>query len=321
MPDCFAKVQALGTLLAISLQLLQLNTSPSLPRAVIAMSRTALAAQSSQPAAKGDLDDEGASTKCPACQSDSRYTRSLRFKVNPKCYHRVCEGCIDRHFASGKAKCPVAKCKQEIWKSDWRTQTFEDLRIEKEVDKRKRVYNVLNRREEEFLGKREWDDFLELREELVMNLSLGTDVAATNKRLKEYEVANAAGIKENVEHDRTGAGMEAKHKSGGPDSTGLVKGLKALEEPEPEVEYDAFMGMPRSRGYYEVRQDYPTSRLRKAKEDARTLAGGFDFQQYYDESLLRAFAGLECFIEDEKAEKLPLAQVLPVVASNTDDVF
>lgn len=77
--------------------------------------------------------------QCPSCHTTKATNPTIRFKVNPKCYHRVCEGCIDRHFAAGKAKCPVADCKQEVWKRDWRVPTFEDLQIEREVDIRKRV--------------------------------------------------------------------------------------------------------------------------------------------------------------------------------------
>src|SRR5438045_577659 len=63
--------------------------------------------------------------QCPSCHTTKATNPTIRFKVNPKCYHRVCEGCIDRHFAAGKAKCPVADCKQEVWKRDWRVPTFE----------------------------------------------------------------------------------------------------------------------------------------------------------------------------------------------------
>lgn len=155
----------------------------------------------------------------------------------------------------------------------------------------------LNRREEEFESKRHWDDFLELREEFVMNLALGTEVAATNRKLKEYEQANAASIKQNAALERR---EPVNRLTTAVDPTGLVKGLKELTPPPPTTEYDAFMGMPTRRDYYDVRDDYPLRRLNKAKADVAVLAGGFDFHQFYDESLLRAFAGLGCFVEEEK---------------------
>jgi CDK-activating kinase assembly factor MAT1 len=182
-------------------------------------------------------------------------------------------------------------------------------------------FESLNRREEEFESKRHWDDFLELREELVMNLALGTDVAATNRKLKEYEQANSASIKQNAALER---GDTVNRLATATDPTGLIKGLREVTPPPALVEYDPFMGMATRRDYYEVRDDYPLRRLKRAKEDAQLMASGFDFQQFYDESLLRAFAGLGCFIEDEKAEEkqrsISTTSILPSVIAS-DDVF
>lgn len=80
--------------------------------------------------------------KCPVCGSDPRTHPGLRFKINTKCYHRICEGCVDRNFSSGKAECPVGGCHVHLWKREWRTQTFEDLKIEREVEIRKRVHKM-----------------------------------------------------------------------------------------------------------------------------------------------------------------------------------
>ena len=184
----------------------------------------------------------------------------------------------------------------------------------------------LNRREDEFETKRDWDDFLEMREEMVMNLSRGTDVAATNKRLREYEKSNTASIKANAalaraEPDLLGTAKISRidGKESPTDRSGLVKGLKKLQLPALVKPYDPFMGMPTMRDYYSLRDDYPLRRLAKAKTDTRTLAGGFDFQQYYDESLLRAFAGLGCFLQDELNGKDQTAAPDLTMGSVTDD--
>ncbi len=176
----------------------------------------------------------------------------------------------------------------------------------------------LNRREEEFESKLDWDDFLELREEMVMNLVLRTDVAATNRRLKEYEGANAISIKENAAIDRP---LQLRP-STAIDTTGLVKGLKEVKVAAPVATYDPFMGMSTKRDYYELGDDYPSRKIESARKDTKVLAGGFDIQQYYDESLLRAFAGLGCFIEDEKATgDVTGAQGIAVRGASGDDVF
>jgi len=76
---------------------------------------------------------------CPVCKSTPLTNPGLRFKINPKCYHRICEGCVDRKFVQGKAECPISGCKQQLWKREWKVQTFEDLKIEREVDLRRNV--------------------------------------------------------------------------------------------------------------------------------------------------------------------------------------
>ena len=179
-------------------------------------------------------------------------------------------------------------------------------------------HGSLNRREEEFESKRNWDDFLELREEMIMNLVLRIDVAATNRRLKEYEAANAASIKENAATD---CPLQLRPATA-IDTTGIVKGLREVKAAPAVVAYDPFMGMSTKRNCYELRDDYPSRKIERARKDTKVLAGGFDFQQYYDESLLRAFAGLGCFIEDEKVKSDGAgAQGIVLGGASGDDVF
>lgn len=80
---------------------------------------------------------------CPVCKNSTYLQKNLRFKINTKCYHRICEGCVDR-ITSTQKKCPIAGCTFAARgviprRSDYRVQTFEDLAIEREVDIRKRV--------------------------------------------------------------------------------------------------------------------------------------------------------------------------------------
>jgi CDK-activating kinase assembly factor MAT1 len=78
--------------------------------------------------------------QCPVCKGDKTTNPDIQFKINTKCYHRICESCVDRHYRdSGKKICPVYGCDKQLWKRDWRAQTFEDLRVEREVEIRKRL--------------------------------------------------------------------------------------------------------------------------------------------------------------------------------------
>lgn len=89
-------------------------------------------------------------------------------------------------------------------------------------------------------------------------------------------------------------------------AAGLVKGLKKVKTPEPEKPYDPFGGMvPNKRDYYTLRDFYPSSFLEPIRNDVRMQAGGFDLREYYSRTLLEAFAGLGCFLNEEASNRDP----------------
>ncbi|PCH01677.1 Cdk-activating kinase assembly factor (MAT1) [Penicillium occitanis (nom. inval.)] len=134
---------------------------------------------------------------CPICKSSRYLNPDMRFLINPECYHRICDSCVDRLFSAGPNSCPVVGCKKTLRKNRFRTQTFEDIGVEREVDIRKRVMAILNRREDEFDSKLDWDNFLEQRETMIMNLVSGIDVAKTEADLRKYEASNLDSIRAN----------------------------------------------------------------------------------------------------------------------------
>ncbi|CAK38645.1 hypothetical protein CBS63078_10301 [Aspergillus niger] len=342
---------------------------------------------------RGD-DDE----VCPVCKSSRYLNPDMRFLINPECYHKMCESCVDRIFSSGPANCPVAGCHKTLRKNRFRKQTFEDINVEREVDIRRRVMQILNRREEEFDSKRAYDDFLEQREEIIANLVHGTDVAKTESDLQRYaadnmrsiranqalEAQEASSFREQQTHEqelarlrREAARLEYENErkemlagredvlsrlaAGRPgdaaaiareghkvllkkssarrseedrirqkqaalrssdarkagqgalttadradDSgdSGLIKGLKKIVTPEPEKPYDPFGGLvPNKRDYYTLRDYYPNSYLDPIRQDTRMQAGGYDLQEYYSRTLMEAFAGLGCFIDEEVSKR------------------
>ncbi|KAJ5895118.1 hypothetical protein N7495_006809, partial [Penicillium taxi] len=332
---------------------------------------------------------------CPVCKSSRYLNPNMRFLINPECYHKMCESCVDRIFSSGPSTCPVAGCRKTLRKNRFRQQTFEDIGVEREVDIRRRVMHILNRREDEFDSKRAFDDFLEQREEMIMNLVCRTDVAKTEAQLAKYATENMHSIKANAaleeeeassfqarmsleqeearlrrqlardeieserrqmqagregflsllanssnmdagaiarenhkvllkkssarrseeerirqkqaalrnsENNRTGSLLNKVEDAGPLPGSGLIKGLRSIKAPEPEKPYDPFMGyVPEKRDYYSLQQSYPSVYLDRARSDKRMSAGGFDLREYYTRTLMEAFAGLGCFIEEEVA--------------------
>ncbi|KAK4539913.1 hypothetical protein LTR36_009955 [Oleoguttula mirabilis] len=143
--------------------------------------------------------DTGPAEVCPVCKSSRYLNSSLRFLVNPECYHKMCESCVDRIFSHGPAQCPIPGCRRTLRKHRFREQTFEDIQVEREVDIRKKVQAVFNKREEEFEGLREYNDYLNDVEDITFNLVNNIDVEETGRRFEAYQKANEKEIEENAQ--------------------------------------------------------------------------------------------------------------------------
>lgn len=147
---------------------------------------------------------------CPVCKSSRYLNQNMRFLVNPECYHKMCESCVDRIFSSGPAPCPVAGCARTLRKQRFRKQTFEDIQVEREVDIRRRVAAIFNRRQEDFTTLRAYNNYLEETETLTFNLLYNIDVEATEQKLESYAKANAKSISRNQQlQSREAASAEA----------------------------------------------------------------------------------------------------------------
>lgn len=136
---------------------------------------------------------------CPVCKSSRYLNPSLRFRVNPECYHKMCESCVDRIFSHGPAPCPISGCRRTLRKHKFREQTFEDIQVEREVDIRKRVAAVFNRREADFEDLRAYNNYLNDVEDITFNLIQGIDLEDTNTRFDAYQRANEQEIMENAQ--------------------------------------------------------------------------------------------------------------------------
>ncbi|RMZ75854.1 hypothetical protein DV737_g5093, partial [Chaetothyriales sp. CBS 132003] len=274
-----------------------------------------------EPLADGDQ-------QCPACLTRKSASPNLRFKINNKCYHRICESCIDRVYASGgQHTCPYPHCKNSFWKNAWRTQTFEDLNVEKEINIRRDIYSTLNKDEEDFINKRAYDDFLELREMFVMNLLLGTEAQATRRKLNEYKEANGL-----VRHkDEGSAGSKNKTKrtwtttvdDDYPDRSGLIEGLKRIVVAEVLPPYDPLEGMPIHKEYFTITDDGMDmdTGYEQYKRDDMLAVEGYDFREALEESLTRAFAGLGVFLQVEKSKTPAHQATAAATAVGLDDPF
>lgn len=133
------------------------------------------------------MEDERSNDMCPVCKTDRYLSPNMRFLINPECYHKICESCVDRIFSLGPAKCPYPKCHKTLRKNKFKNQLFEDVNIEREVDIRKRILLVYNKIEEDFDSLQEYNAYLEKVEEMVYNLSNNINKEEIEKEIADYQ--------------------------------------------------------------------------------------------------------------------------------------
>lgn len=258
---------------------------------------------------KMDASLASATDVCPVCKSTAQTSPNLRFKVSSRCYHRICEGCVDRKFSAGKAQCPISGCQYNLWKRDWRLQTYEDLQVERDVDIRRRIWGALDLvnlglEEDPVLGweaafedLRSYNDYLEMKEEFAMNIMTNIDRTATEKKLRDYEIAN--GLRKEKDDSKTTSKPPPAKSGDYPDVSGLIKGLRIKYVPPPRSPYNAFQDVQQFRECYDP-QEYLHDRTTVMQQEDRSYAG-YSLESYVDENLLSAFSGLGVMVENEKS--------------------
>ncbi|XP_075699817.1 CDK-activating kinase assembly factor MAT1 isoform X2 [Rhinoderma darwinii] len=136
------------------------------------------------------MDDQG----CPRCKTTKYRNPSLKLMVNV-CGHTLCESCVELLFVRGSGTCQ--ECNTPLRKSNFRVQLFEDPTIDKEVEIRKKILKIYNKREEEFPSLRDYNDFLEEIEEMVFNLTNNVDLDDTKRKIDQYQKENKDTIQKN----------------------------------------------------------------------------------------------------------------------------
>lgn len=133
------------------------------------------------------IEEDRTNDMCPICRTDRYLSPNMNFLINPECYHKICESCVDRIFSLGPAPCPYPKCGRILRKNRFKKQVFDDINIEREVDIRRRVFSIYNKTEEDFASLKEYNQYLENVENIIFNLTNRIDVEQTDKELVEYE--------------------------------------------------------------------------------------------------------------------------------------
>lgn len=111
------------------------------------------------------------------------------------CGHKLCSTCVDVLFTRPSAACP--QCNTALRRSDFRVQQFEDALVEKEVDIRRKIIKIFNKREEDFNSLMDFNNYLEEVEVIIFNLANKTNVEETKKKVDAYKKEHEKLIRRN----------------------------------------------------------------------------------------------------------------------------
>ncbi|KXX78139.1 RNA polymerase II transcription factor B subunit 3 [Madurella mycetomatis] len=147
---------------------------------------------------------------CPVCKTIRYLNKDMEFLINPECYHSMCVNCVNRLFNDGPNQCPYAGCHRTLRRKGFRSAFFGDLAVEREVDIRRRVAAVFNQAEDDFETLRDYNNYLQMVEDLTFDLVSGTDAKRREAEvtLQRWEAEHKADIERNRK-----AGREADEQS------------------------------------------------------------------------------------------------------------
>lgn len=131
---------------------------------------------------------------CPRCRMTKYRNPSLKLMIN-SCGHPLCEACVDLLFIREQGVCP--ECSIPLKRNGFRAQLFEDTEVDKEIDIRKNILKIYNKLETDFPSLREYNDYLEIVEDIVYKLCNKIDVENTRVQIAQYREENKALIRRN----------------------------------------------------------------------------------------------------------------------------
>lgn len=131
---------------------------------------------------------------CPRCKTTKYRNPNMKLMVNV-CGHNICETCVELLFVKGSGACP--ECNIPLRRTNFRLQLFEDANVDKEVDIRRRILKDFNKQEEDFESLREYNDYLEMVEDIIFYLTNNLDILETNKKIQLYKDENKDNIMKN----------------------------------------------------------------------------------------------------------------------------
>lgn len=103
-----------------------------------------------------------------------------------ECGHRICSNCVELLFIA-KPAVPCYKCGLMLNKSKYSVSNFDDDEIERDLIVRRKVLSDFNLFEEDFESVEEYDDYLEMVEEIIYNLANEIDLVDTKNKIETHK--------------------------------------------------------------------------------------------------------------------------------------
>ncbi|KAJ4295942.1 TFIIH/NER complex subunit [Collariella sp. IMI 366227] len=172
---------------------------------------------------------------CPVCKTIRYLNKDMEFLINPECYHSMCVNCVNRLFNDGPNQCPYAGCNRTLRRKGFRSAFFGDLSVEREVDIRRRVAAVFNQVEDDFETLRDYNNYLQMVEDLTFDLVSGTDVKrrAAEAMLQQWEAEHKGDIERNRKAGRE-ADEQSRRRLAAEREAARQRRVEALREAEEE---------------------------------------------------------------------------------------
>ncbi|GAX23569.1 CDK-activating kinase assembly factor MAT1 [Fistulifera solaris] len=119
---------------------------------------------------------------------------SLMTNATVKCGHQFCQSCVDREFARRREfPCPV--CSTMVKRVTLTQRTLDDVQCEKDTSWRRRVLKVYNKTEADFETLLEYNNYLEMVEDMIFSIvNEEPNAEECKNKIKDYEQANKSAI-------------------------------------------------------------------------------------------------------------------------------
>lgn len=147
----------------------------------------------------------------------------------------MCLNCANRLFNDGPNQCPHAGCNKTLRRKGFRSAFFGDLAVEREVDIRRRVAAVFNQVEDDFETLQDYNNYLQMVEDLTFELVNGTDERRrqAEAQLQAWEAEHRADIERNKKAGREADEMSRKRLAAERDAV-RQRRIEAIKEAEAE---------------------------------------------------------------------------------------